>query len=340
MPRAAVSVALCALIGLAVQSSGCGGHREPAAGGRLRIGFFPNVTHAAALLLVERGELARQLSPMTIEPKAFNAGPEAMEALFAGALDACFVGPAPAINGWLRSKGEALVVVAGAAADGAGLVVRPAANIHEANDLHHKKLATPQLGNTQDVALRTYLRDEHLTTRDRGGDVMVLPLANADSFALFKRGELDGAWVPEPWLSRLVDEAGGQLFVDERDRWPEHHFPTTLLVVTKALADEKPDVVRTLVAAHAANVAWMNAHPDDARRLADAALQKWAKKKLPEKVLADAWTRVRFTTDPMPAALRKQVADARVLGLLPSSAGAQADSLAGLVDARFTGGAR
>src|SRR6266542_5857797 len=184
----------------------------------VRLGFFPNLTHAAALVGLLHGDLARGLAPAKLDATPFNAGPQAMEALFAGALGACYVGPAPALNGYLRSHGEKLVIVAGAAENGAGLVVRKDAGIAAARDLHGKKLATPQLGNTQDVALRRYLADEGLKTSDRGGDVQVLPLANADILALMKRKQLDGAWVPEPWLTRLLHEAGGTLFIDERTR--------------------------------------------------------------------------------------------------------------------------
>lgn len=325
VPRFRLAFAALALLG----ALGCHRH-SPSGPAPLRVGFFANLTHAPALVAVERGELARALAPVAVEPKAFNAGPEAMEALLAGALDACYVGPAPAINSYLRSRGEALVVVAGAAQDGAGLVLRAGMNVHSAAELRGKKLATPQLGNTQDIALRTYLRDQGLQSKDRGGDVEVLPLANADSFRLFQRGQLDGAWVPEPWLSRLVDEAGGQLWLDERDRWPKRHFPTTLLVVTKKLLREHPELVQQLVQAHADTISWMTKHDDEARALADAALQKWAQKKLPPKVLADAWKNVRFTTELMPDAYEKQLSDGRALGYLPSD-----NNLSGFVDGSF-----
>src|SRR4051812_14110900 len=268
-------VALLALVaGLVPAATGChkGGTAEPAA---LRLGFFPNLTHGPALVGLQRGDFAKALAPVPVEAKPFNAGPEAMEALFAGALDACYVGPAPAINGYLRSHGEALVIVAGAALNGAGLVVRKEANIHGPADLHGKKIASPQLGNTQDVALRMYLKENGLAPKDRGGDVRVMPLANADILALMKQKELDGAWVPEPWTTRLLDEAGGELLLDEKDRWPGKKFPTTVLVVTKKLAAEQPETVKKLVAAHVATIAWMKANPDEARKLVDVGLQKW-----------------------------------------------------------------
>lgn len=325
MTQPAIRLALA--LALVLGGGGCRARRAPAAGG-LRLGFFPNVTHAAALVGLARGTFAATLGPVPVDPRPFNAGPAAMEALNAGAIDACYVGPAPAINGYLRSHGEALEIVAGAAEGGAGLVVRKDAGIRGPADLHHKKLATPQLGNTQDVALRAYLAQHGLRSTDRGGDVLVLPLNNADILTLMKRKQLDGAWVPEPWLSRLVAEAGGTLLVDEADLWPQGRFPTTVLVVTKKLADARPDLVRKLVAAHVATVRWIEAHPDEALRLVDAGLQKWGNKKLPPPLLAQALSRVHVTARLDEAALRKQAADARALGFLP------AGDLGGLVDRR------
>lgn len=325
MTRLATTLAFSSFL---VAAAGCH-KRAPAPPPSLRIGFFPNLTHAAALVGLARGELARGVAPLGVEPKPFNAGPEAMEALFAGALDACYVGPAPAINGYLRSHGEGLVIVAGAAEDGAGLVVRKAVNVRAPADLHGKKLASPQLGNTQDIALRVYLRDNGLRTKERGGDVQVLPLANADILSLMKQQQLDGAWVPEPWLSRLVDEADGTLFVDERERWPRKHFPTTVLVVTKKLLREQPDVVKRLVAAHVATVRWIAAHPDEARALVDDGLKKWAKKSLPPALLEKALARVTVSAELDEVALQKQIADGRSLGFLPDG------DTSGLIDRRF-----
>ena len=295
----------------------------------LRLGFFPNLTHAVPIIGLVHGDIPRALAPVGVDPKPFNAGPEAMEALFAGALDACYVGPAPAINGYLRSQGQALVIVSGAAQNGAGLIVRKEANIHGPNDLHGKKLASPQLGNTQDVALRIYLKDNGLQTKDRGGDVQLMPLANADILALMKQKQLDGAWVPEPWTSRLIDEADGLLLVDERDRWPDKKFPTTVLVVTKTLAAEHPEIVQKLVGANVATIAWMNANPDEARKLVDTGLQKWAKKALPEELLKRAYANVTPSPELLDAALLKQLADGRTLGFL---SGGDAN---GLTDRRF-----
>ncbi|HEX9101262.1 MAG TPA: ABC transporter substrate-binding protein [Polyangia bacterium] len=317
------------LVLVAALVPGCHRQARPAAPTSLRLGFFPNLTHGAALVGLQHGEFAKALAPLTVDAKPFNAGPEAMEALFAGALDACYVGPAPAINGYLRSHGEALVIVAGAAINGAGLVVRKEAGIRGPADLHGKKLASPQLGNTQDVALRVYLKDSGLLSKDRGGDVQILPLATADILGLMKQKELDGAWVPEPWTTRLVDEAGGTLLLDEKDRWPGKKFPTTVLVVTRKLLAEHPDTVKKLVTAHVETIAWMRAHPDEARALVDTGLQKWARKALPEELLKKAYANVEPSTELLEAELRKQLADGRALGFLP------AGDVGGLTDRRI-----
>ena len=332
MTRSAIFAALVAAAFVA-GGAGCHGNGGKSAANAnptsLRLGFFPNITHGVAMVELQRDELARALAPLTVDAKPFNAGPEAMEALFAGALDACYVGPAPAINGYLRSRGEALVIVSGAALNGAGLVVRSDANIKSAADLHGKKIASPQLGNTQDVALRVYLKENGLAPKDRGGDVQVLPLANADILALMKQKQLDGAWVPEPWTTRLVDEAGGTLLLDEKDRWPDKKFPSTVLVVTKKLASEHPELVQKLVAVNASTIAWMKANPDEARKLVAVGLSKWAKKALPEELLKKAYGHVEPSPDLLDAALKKQLADGRALGFLPDG------DAAGLTDRRF-----
>src|SRR5689334_24918840 len=162
----------------------------------------------------------------------FNAGPSAIEALFAGAIDLTYVGPNPALTGYIKSQGEALRVVAGACSGGAGLVVRGDSGIQKPEDFHGKRVASPQLANTQDIALRAWLRSKGLKLREKGGDIQVLPIANADQLNLFQKKQLDAAWAPEPWVSRLIHDANGRLFLDERDLWPNRQFATTLLVVS------------------------------------------------------------------------------------------------------------
>jgi NitT/TauT family transport system substrate-binding protein len=203
-------------------------------GGTLRLGYFPNVTHAPAILGVENGTFAKALGKdVGLETKTFNAGPAAVEALLAGALDASYIGPNPAINAFAKSKGEAIRIIAGATSGGAALVVKP--SITKAADLKGKKVASPQLGNTQDVALRAWLGEQGLKTNPQGGgDVSILPQENSQTLDTFKAGDIDGAWVPEPWVSRLVQEGSGKVLVDEKELWPGGRFVTTHLIVRTA----------------------------------------------------------------------------------------------------------
>jgi NitT/TauT family transport system substrate-binding protein len=246
-----------------------------------------------------------------------------MEALLAGDLDAAYVGPGPAAVAWLRSRGEALRVIAGAASGGAVLVVRP--EIHGPADLRGRRVASPQLGNTQDVSLRTWLRAQGLA--DGGpGAVAVTPLANADMANLLSRGDLAGAWVPEPWGALLRAQVDGRLLVDERTLWPGGRFPTTLLVVSARALRERRKQVAALLGAHLDLTArWAN---DRAAfgRAANAALGKLMGKPLPGPVLAEALTRLEPATDPMAEATAEMARRAQALGFAPTG------DLAGLVD--------
>jgi NitT/TauT family transport system substrate-binding protein len=208
-------------------------------------------------------------------------------------------------------------------------VVREGAQIAGPDGLHHKRVATPQLGNTQDIALRVWLDAHGLRPRELGGDVQVIPIANPDILSLMKSGQLDAAWVPEPWLTRLVHEAGGRLLIDERDLWPARRFPTALVVVSRKLLDTQPERVRQFVAAHVQVVQWIRSHSDEARTLVAEALKKRGQKPLPPDELAEAWSRVEVMADPLEPALRKLEADATKLGFLPRG------GRGGLVDGRF-----
>jgi NitT/TauT family transport system substrate-binding protein len=283
----------------------------------LRVGFFPNVTHSQALIGLARGDFQRALGPnVTIKPVQFNAGPSAIEALFAGEIDMTYIGPNPAINGYVQSKGEALRIISGATSGGAGFVVRPEAGIHTPADLHGKRLATPQLGNTQDVALRNYLVANGLDTVDRGGDVEVVPTENSQILSLFQLGQIDGAWVPEPWASRLIVEGGGQLFLDERDLWPGGDFVTAHIIATPALIRQHPEIVRQWLGAHVDITQWETEHPQEAQTLLNTEIERLTGKKLDPQVLAQAWSRLKPTWDPVSSSLIASAKAAYTAGFL------------------------
>lgn len=266
----------------------------------IHVGYFPNITHAQPLVGRANGAFEGGLRKYaTIDWKTFNAGPAAIEALFAGAVDLIYVGPNPTITGYIRSQGTALRVVAGAASGGAALVVRPAANIHSVADFHGKRVASPQLGNTQDVALRSWLLRNDLKSTDKGGDVQVIPLANPDQLTLFQKGELDASWAPEPWATRLIQQGGAQLFLDERSLWPNGRFATTEVVVRTAFLQQHPDIVKRWLAVHVELTQWTQKNKAQAKTLLNQQIAKDTGKALPANVLDEAFTRVEVTYDPI-----------------------------------------
>jgi NitT/TauT family transport system substrate-binding protein len=295
----------------------------------VRVGYFPNITHPQALVGRAGGQFDKALGPgVQIEWKAFNAGPSAIEALFANAIDMTYVGPNPTVTGYVRSQGDAVRVISGAASGGASLVVRQGAGIQKASDFHGKKVATPQQGNSQDIALRAWLRANGLKAREKGGDVQVLPITNADQFTLFLKGQLDASWAPEPWAARLVHEAGGRIFLDERDLWPNHQFVITDLIVHPKFLKEHPDVVKNFLRAHVELTEWINKNPAQAKPLLNQQLQKETGKPLSPEVLDDAFSRIEVTYDPIRSALLKSTQQAFDEGFL----GRTPPDLSGLYD--------
>lgn len=283
----------------------------------LRLGYFPNITHAQPLIGVADGTFARELGPnVKLAVKTFNAGPAAIEAMFAGEIDAAYIGPNPAINGFVKSNGEALRIVAGAASGGASLVVRADRNINAPADFKGKKIASPQLGNTQDVALRAWLMANGHETKEHGGDVTVLPTASADTLTLFKKGDIDGAWVPEPWATRLVLEAGGKVFLGEQSLWPGGQFVTTHLIVSTDYLKDHAGVVESLVRANVKVTEWINANPEEAKALVNSEIGRLTSAPLSKETIDGAWQNIVFTYDPIASSLKKSAEDAFALGFL------------------------
>ena len=300
--------------------------RRVAQPGMLRLGYFANLTHAPAIAGLRESLFVAELGPgITLETRVFNAGPEAVEALFSDALDAAYIGPNPAINAHLQSSGQAIRIIAGATSGGASLVVKP--RITTPAQLRGARLATPQLGNTQDVALRAWLRSSGLnSTREGGGDVAILPQPNAQIFETFRSGQIDGAWVPEPWASRLVLEAEGSVLVDERTLWPGGQFVTTQLVVSTVFLREHPDRVMRLLRGHMRAVDFLNADAARARTVVNEGIAALTGRPLSDSVLARAWGNLAFTLDPLPASLQASARAAVEAGLL------RAGSLEGIYD--------
>ena len=284
--------------------------------GRLRLGYFANVTHAPALIGEEADIFAEHLgNGVEIEYKYSRSGTEAIEALFSGAIDASFTGPNPAINGFAQSDGKALRIVAGTTSGGAALVVRD--GIETPADLQGAKLATPSLGNTQDVALRAWLADQDLETDTTGGgDVSILPQENADTLTAFQAGDIDGGWVPEPWATQLLLEGGGHVLVDERDLWPDGQFVTTHLFVATEYLAENPAIVRGLLNGLLDAIDVANGDPAEAQRLTNAGIERITTRALPPETIAGAWETLSFSPDPIAASLVTSAENAVEVGLL------------------------
>jgi NitT/TauT family transport system substrate-binding protein len=293
-----------------VALGGC--RKEPP---ELRLGFLTNITHAQALVGIRDGTFARGL-PEGFSARPFSSGPAVMEALLAGELDMAYVGATPAIIAYVRS-GHMLRVVAGAASGGAVLVVRPGFG---PRDFKGSRLAAPQIGNTQDVALRHFLLGLGLNASDRPGrEVVVLPLSNSEILGLFRRGELDGAWVPEPWGARLVHEAGGRILIDERELWPSGMFPTTVLVATERALERRPEAVKAALRAHQELTSRWRRDQSGFAAEANAAFEELMAQRLSPAVLEEAFSRLEPTVDPMEEGLLENGRRLVELGYLPTA---------------------
>jgi NitT/TauT family transport system substrate-binding protein len=252
---------------------------------------------------------------VTIDAKTFNAGPDVVTAIFSGALDISYVGPNPAINAWSKSKGTAIHIIAGSTSGGAELVTKP--SITTPAQLMGKTIASPQLGNTQDVALRSWLKSQgYATTEEGGGDVKVKPQPTAQTIDTFKAGQIDGAWVPEPFASRLVVESGARVLVDEASLWPEGTFVTTHVIVRTAFLRQHPDVVENFLRGHVEAVDFANANPVEAQTVVNMALERLTGKPLKPDTIKTAWNNLTFTVDPIAGSLRGSAKHAEEIGLL------------------------
>jgi NitT/TauT family transport system substrate-binding protein len=294
--------------------------------GSLRLGYFPNITHATALVGLANGIFADKLgSGVKLETQTFNAGGDASNALLSDAIDMTFIGPNPSINAYVKSKGQ-YVIISGAASGGAALVVKP--DINSAADLKGKKLATPQLGNTQDVALRAWLKDNGLNTDTAGGgDVSIVPQENAATLLTFINGDIEGAWLPEPWASRLVQDGGAKVLVDEATLWPEGKFVTTDIVASKKYVDEHPDIVKRFLEGVVASNDFIATNPEEAQKAANGEIERITSKPLKDALIGAAWKNLTFTNDPVASSLQTSADHATELGLLD-----KVDNLSGIYD--------
>jgi NitT/TauT family transport system substrate-binding protein len=306
--------AALAVSGSAVVSSGLTGCKAKVDPNVLRFGHFPNITHVQGLVAHQlsrqgKGWFEEKLG-VKVEWFTYNAGPSATEAIFSGSLDVTYIGPSPVLNAYAKSKGTEMRVLAGGANGGNALVVRPAANINTPADFKGKKIASPQLGNTQDIQLRAYLAENGLNITQTGGDAMILPTLNPDQLSLFQKGDLDAVWTVEPWVTRLELEAGGKIFLEDKDT------NVTLLAGSAALVKDRPELAKKLQTAHAELTAWIKANDAEAKKLISAELEALMGKAPGEELLNKALARTVITDTVSRESMDKMVASAQKVGFL------------------------
>ena len=284
------------------------GRAEPVV---LRVGHFPNVTHAQGVIAQRNGWFEQRLGPdVKIQWFVYNAGPSAMEAIFANSIDLTYVGPSPALNAYAKSRGDEVRIIAGAVNGGAALVVQPDGRIKVPADFRGKKVATPQLGNTQDVECRAWLTQQGYKITQLGGDVLVLPTANPDQLNLFKENKVDAVWTVEPWVSRLEREANAKVFVEQRDT------VTTVLVSSVKCLHDRPELVKKFVQAHAELTEWIQKNPAEAQKILREELAAETTRPIPAELIAQTWQRMEFTTHISELSLIEFVKDAQAAGFL------------------------
>lgn len=285
----------------------------------LNLGYFPNLTHTVALVGVGRGTFQQELgAKVALQTKTFNAGPAEIQALLAGSIDIAFVGPSPAINGYTQSHGSALRVISGASSGGVLFVVRSDENMNSPADLANKKIADPQKGGTQDVALRNYLQAHNLKSTDQGGNVQIISTDNASILNLFKEGRLDGAWVPEPWATRLLVEGKGKIFLNENSLWPGGQFATTIVVVRQAFYSAHPDVVKQFLQADIDTVEYIRSNQASAEQIANEQIKAITGSPVKSNELPLAFQDLQITYDPLVSTINQQANRSYALGFVSS----------------------
>lgn len=312
----AVGAAIALLGGMLAACSGSATAQSGAAT-VVNVGYFPNVTHAPGLVADAQGFLAKRLGAASASAatKSFNAGPDVIQAILSGSLDISYIGPSPTVTAYLQSRGEGLRVIAGSTSGGASLVVKP--GITDASQLKGRKLATPQLGNTQDIALRYWLSTQGLNvTKDGGGDLSILPQANSATAQAFAAGQIDGAWVPEPYATRLV-QAGGRVLVDEATLWPHGTFVTANIIARTDFVQQHPELVKAFLEAHLDALALIKSDPAAAQAAVASQIKKITEQEIAPDVLKASWKNLTFTADPLASTLRTSAEHAAAVGLLP-----------------------
>ena len=267
---------------------------------KIRVAFFPSIVHAVPIVGIENQTFANNLdSDMEIQVKIFDSGPQVIESIFSNSVDVAYVGPGPIINGFLKSDGNDLKILAGAANGGASFIIQKNSGLDSIENFSGKRVAAPQISNTQDVSLRHYLAENGLKSAEKGGDVFVLNISNPDIYTLFAKGDIDGAWVPEPWATMLVEELNGVRLFDENQFWPENQFSSVLLIGRADYIEKNPGIVKKWIEANEKTAEWINQHPEDSKALYNDFMKSHMGKTLPEKIVEKSFSYIIITSEPL-----------------------------------------
>ena len=284
---------------------------------KVRVAFFPNIGHAIPIVGTETGIFSSVLGNATkIETKLFDSGPQAIESLFANSIDMAYVGPGPAVNGFIKSETKNVIILAGAASGGASFVVHPDSTIKSVDDFGGKRIAAPQIANSQDVSLRNYLSENGFVTAEKGGSVYVLNLSNPEIYTLFVKGDIDAAWVPEPWATIFVQELDGTRLFYEEDLWPDGKFSSVLLVARADFVENNPEIIQNWLRAHDDTVTWINTNEDQTVKIYNEFMQKELGKTFSEEIVKEALSNIEITSDPIPNSIHDFAQQSDDLGYL------------------------
>ncbi len=286
-------VGIIAFVGISQSSS-------DASENKIRVAFFPSIIHAVPIVGMENQTFADNLDDdLAIQVKIFDSGPQVIESIFSNSVDIAYVGPGPVINGFLKSDGKDLKILAGAANGGASFVIQKNSGLEMIENYSGKRVAAPQISNTQDVSLRHYLAENGLKSAEKGGDVFVLNISNPDIYTLFAKGDIDGAWVPEPWATMLVEELNGTRLYDESEFWPENQFSSVLLIGRSDYIEKNPEIIKKWINANEKTVQWINDNPDESKKLYNEFMKSYMGKTLPENIVEKSFSNIIITSEPL-----------------------------------------
>ena len=295
----AITLGIGAIIAIAVITS-LGNSSDQANQDKVRVAFFPSIGHAVPIVGIENGIFQRGIGDqIKIETKLFDSGPQVIESIFARSIDVAYVGPGPVINGFLKSHGNDIKILAGAASGGASFIIQPDSGLDSIENFDGKRIASPQISNSQDVSLRYYLASNDLKPIGKGGTVFVLNISNPDIYTLFAKGEIDGAWVSEPWATMLVQELNGVRLFNEEKLWPNEEFASVLLIARTDYLENNPELVKNWLKSHKETVVWINSNADESKSIFESFLKKYMGKSLPTKIIDESFSNLTITSDPI-----------------------------------------